>query len=120
SDRRFSVWKMSDVYSSDASSTGRNVPNVDDLVVDYSNGWWRCTHVDFETGYSTLIPWAFNNISDNTDESDIVIGGNSATSDNYRIYVNTNKVPYDFSFDVRLKIYGSAASYVKVFKDGNV
>lgn len=120
SDRRFNVWKMSDVYSTDASSTGRNVPNVDDLVVDYSNGWWRCTHVDFETGYSTLIPWAFNNISDNTDESDIVIGGNSATSDNYRIYVNTNKVPYDFSFDVRLKIYGSAASYVKVFKDGNI
>lgn len=120
SDRRFSVWKMSDVYSSDVSSTGRNVPNVDDLVVDYSNGWWRCTHVDFETGYSTLIPWAFNNISDNTDESDIVIGGNSATSDNYRIYVNTDKVPYDFSFDVRLKIYGSAASYVKVFKDGNI
>lgn len=120
SDRRFSVWKMSDVYSTDASSTGRNVPNVDDLVVDYSNGWWRCTHVDFETGYSTLIPWAFNNISDNTDESDIVIGGSSATSDNYRIYVNTSKVPYDFSFDVRLKIYGSAASYVKVFKDGNI
>lgn len=119
-DRRFSVWKTTDIYSDNPSSTGRYVPNVDDLVVDYGNGWWRCTHVDFETGYSTLIPWAFNNITDNTDETDVIIGGNSTTDDTYRIYVNTNKVPYDFSFDTRLKIYGSAASYVKIFKDGNV
>lgn len=119
-DRRFSIWKMSDIYSDAANNTGRYVPNVDDIIVDYSNGWWRCTHVDFETGYSTLIPWAFNNITDNTDETDIIVGGNSTTNDSYRIYVNTKKVPYEFSFDTRLKIYGSAGSYVKIFKDGNV
>ena len=119
-DRRFSVWKTTDIYNNEPSSSGRHVPNVDDLVVDYGNGWWRCTHVDFETGFSTLIPWAFNNISNNTDETDIIVGGNSTTSDTYRVYVNTAKVPYEFSFDVRLKIYGSSASYVKIFKDGNV
>lgn len=119
-DRRFSIWKMNDIYSDAPNSTGRYVPNVDDIVVDYSNGWWRCTHVDIETGYSTLIPWAFNNITDNTSETDIIIGGSSTTDDSYRVYVNTKKVPYDFSFDTRLKIYGSAASYVKIFKDGNV
>lgn len=117
-DRRFNTWLMSDVYTGELNSTGRSVPNVDDLVLAYDTGWWRCTHSDIETGYTILIPWSFNNIVNNVDETDIVIGGNSTTDDSYRIYVNTLKVPYTFSIDTRLKIYGSAASYIKIFKDG--
>lgn len=117
-DRRFNVWQMDNIYTGEENSEGRYVPNVDDLVVAYDTGWWRCTHVDYETGFSTLTPWSFNNISDNTDKTDVIIGGNSTTSDSYRIYVNTKTVPYEFSFDTRLKIYGSSASYVKIFKDG--
>lgn len=117
-DRRFNVWQMKNIYTGESTSVGRNVPNVDDLVVAYDSGWWRCTHVDYETGYSTLTPWSFNNITDNTADADVVIGGSSTTSDSYRIYVDTRRVPYVFSFDVRLKIYGSNASYIKIFKDG--
>lgn len=119
SDRRFSVWLDKDIYTDTVGSTGRYVPNPGDLVVAYDSGWLRCTHSDMETGYSTLVPWSFNNISDNTaGVVDTVIGGSSTTNDSYRIYVNTKKVPYEFSFDTRLKIYGSSASYVKIFKDG--
>lgn len=117
-DRRFNVWQMDNIYTGEETSEGRYVPNVDDLVVAYDTGWWRCTHVDYETGFSTLTPWSFNNITDNTDKTDVIIGGNSTTNDSYRIYVNTKTVPYEFSFDTRLKIYGSSASYVKIFKDG--
>lgn len=117
-DRRFSLWQMDNIYTGEAGSTGRHVPNVDDLVVAYDSGWWRCTHVDYETGYSTLVPWTFTNIADNTGDSDTIIGGSSTTTDSYRIYVNTDVVPHTFSFDTRLKMYGSNASYIKIFKNG--
>lgn len=116
-DRRFNIWLMNDVYTDEINSTGRYVPNVDDLVVGYDSGWWRCTHSDIQTGYSTLVPWSFTNITDNTDTTDTVVGGTSTTDDSYRVYVNTDVVPYAFSFDTRLKIYGSDASYLKVFRD---
>ena len=118
-DRRFNTWLMSDIYTDEVGSTGRWVPNVNDLVVAYDSGWWRCTHSDIQTGYSILIPWSFTNITNNTENTDtVIVGGNSTTDDSYRIYVNTKVVPYEFSFDTRLKIYGSAASYIKIFKDG--
>lgn len=117
-DRRFSVWKMDDIYTDEVGSTGRYVPNVDDLVVAYDSGWWRCTHSDIQTGYSILIPWSFTQITNVTEEMDTVVGGMSTTNDSYRVYVNTKNIPYEFSFDTRLKIYGSSASYVKLFKDG--
>lgn len=118
-DRRFSLWQMADIYTDEIGTTGRYVPNKGDLVVAYDSGWWRCTHSDLETGYSTLVPWSFNNITDNTQDTvDTVVGGSSTTNDSYRLYVNTKKVPYEFSFDTRLKIYGSNASYIKIFKDG--
>lgn len=117
-DRRFSVWNINDIYTNEPNSNGRYVPCVDDLVVDYSSGWWRCIHVDYQTNYSTLIPWSFTNVTDHTENIDIIVGGSSTTDDSYRLYVNTKVVPYEFSFDTRLKIYGSAASYVKLFKYG--
>ena len=118
-DRRFNLWQMNDIYTDEPNSTGRYVPNVGDLVVGYDTGWWRCTHSDLQTGYSTLVAWSFNTIIDNTgDAVDSVISGSSTTNDTYRMYVNTKKVPYEFSIDTRLKIYGSAPSYIKIFKDG--
>ena len=119
-DRRFNVWQMKNIYTGEINTVGRHVPNVDDLIVAYDSGWWRCTHVDYETGFSTLTPWSFNNITDNTEDTDTIIGGSSTTNDSYRIYVNTKTVPHVFSFDTRLKIYGSNASYIKIFKDGQV
>lgn len=117
-DRRFTVWNINDIYTNKVGSSGRYVPNIDDLVVDYGSGWWRCIHVDYETNYSTLIPWSFTSVTDHTTKVDIIVGGSSTTDDSYRLYVNTKTVPYEFSFDTRLKIYGSSASYIKLFKDG--
>lgn len=119
-DRRHTTWFIKDIYTGVSGNSGRYTPNVDDLVWDYTRGLLRCVSVDFETGLSTLVPWSMTNVVDNTDTTDLVIGGNSTTDDTYRVYVNTDKLPYAFSFDARFKLYGGAASYVKLFKDGDV
>lgn len=119
-DRRFTTWFIDDIYTGQPGSTGRYVPNVNDLVMSYSTGFWRCTQVDYETGFSVLVPWSFTNITDSTSNTDIIVGGNSTINDYYRIYVNTKVVPYEFSIDARLKIYGSDVTYIKIFKNGEL
>lgn len=120
-ERRHETWYKKDIYTGEENSTGRYVPNVDDLVYDFSTGYWRCVHVDYNTGYSTLVPWNFMQLSGGITNNDVIIGGASGIgSEHYRIYVNTKVVPYEFSIDVRLRIYGSGASYIKIFKENEV
>lgn len=120
-ERRHETWHKQDIYTGEENSTGRYVPNVDDLVYDFSTGYWRCVHVDYNTGYSTLVPWNLMQLSGGITNNDVIIGGgNGIGSEHYRIYVNTKVVPYEFSIDVRLRIYGSEASYIKIFKENEV
>lgn len=120
-DRPFTVWPMAQIFTGKPGSTGRYAPNVDDLVFSYETGWWRCIAMDPETGYSTIVSWNLASLSGGINQTDVIVGGGQGTaSEFYRIYVNTKTVPYSFSIDTRLRIYGSAASYIKIFKENNI
>ncbi len=120
-ERRNTTWYKPDIYTGQLGHEGRYVPNVNDLAYDYETGYWRCIHVDYNTGFSTLVPWNFGAISGGISNTDVIIGGGPGIgSEHYRIYVNTKVVPYEFSIDVRLRLYGSEASYIKVFREGDV
>lgn len=120
-ERRNTTWYKPDIYTGQIGHTGRYVPNVNDLAYDYETGYWRCIHVDYNTGFSTLVPWNFGALSGGISNTDVIIGGGPGIgSEHYRIYVNTKVVPYEFSIDVRLRLYGSEASYIKIFREGDV
>lgn len=120
-ERRHEIWFKADIYTGEANSTGRYVPNIDDLVYDFASGYWRVAAVDYNTGHSTLVPWNFTQLSGGITNNDVIIGGGTGIgTEHYRMYVNTSVVPYEFSIDVRLRIHGSSASYIKVFKENEV
>lgn len=120
-DRRFSIWQLEDIYTGKEGSKGRYVPNVGDMAVSYDSGFWKCIDVDYNTGYSTLIPWNFANLNQGITKQDVILGGGpGSASEFYRIYVNTSVVPYEFSIDTRLRLYGSSGSYIKIFKEGQI
>lgn len=120
-ERRNTVFNKKDIYTGAKGSTGVHVPNVDDLIYDFETGWYRCVEVDYMSCLSTLIPWNFSALSGGITNTDIIIGGMPGVgSEHYRIYVNTKVVPYEFSIDTRLRIYGTESSYIKIFKEGDI
>lgn len=119
-DRNNTVWNLNDIYTGEPGHTGRRVPNVDDIAYSFVTGWWRCVSVDSQTMLSVWTPWSFVNTVNETNTSDVLIGGNATISEYFRIYVNTKVVPYEFSIDTRLKIYGANASYIKIFKSDDL
>lgn len=120
-ERRNTIWYKPEIYTGQLGHQGRYVPNINDLAFDYETGYWRCISVDYNTGFSTLVPWNFGALSGGISNTDVIIGGAPGIgSEHYRIYVNTSVVPYEFSIDVRLRLYGSEASYIKIFKEGDV
>jgi hypothetical protein len=60
--RRFTHFKMDEIYTGPAG-TGRWVPNVDDMVTDWEQGFYRVVAVDHErTNLSYLQKVNFNSM----------------------------------------------------------
>lgn len=117
-DRGYRQWHIREIYV--PGGTGRYVPNVDDLVLDYTNGWMRVISVDYTTGVSIREPWLLPTISNNTDEDLLVGSGPGYTSESFRCFLNTAVMPYTLTCDKRLHLYGSEAAYLKIFRGTDI
>lgn len=118
-DRGFRTWYVSQIYTGE-NDGGSYVPNVDDLVVDYSSGFWRCVEVDASTGLSKLLRWVMPKDPDELTNEDTLLGtGPGYQSESFRAYIDTSVFPHTMALDSRLHIYGSTAKWIKVFLGTN-
>lgn len=119
-DRSFSVWNIKDIYNG-TLATGVYVPNVDDLVVDYDEGWFRVIAVDQTTGLSTLSKWEPPKSANQINTDDLLLGaGPGVVAESYRAYLDTSVMPHTLACDSRLHLYGTQAGYIKIFKGTNI
>ncbi len=115
--RRFSVWNIREIYTG-PNGTGVFVPNVDDMVINWTGGVYRVAAVDHNrTNLSYLVKVNLNTLGGGVDDGDIaVVTGPGANSNSFRVYINTEVVPHTLTVDSRVIWNGAANTYVKVFK----
>lgn len=114
----FAVWNITQIYNpTNPVAPAVYVPNVYDLIVDYEQGLFKVTAVDYTTGQSTYEAWTLPLAPPSgTDDNDVLLGAGPGTiADSYRVFVNPAVQPATLALDRRLRIYGSTASSLKIF-----
>ena len=112
--RGFRFWTITELYR--GPSTGRYVPNIDDLVLDWSFGFYRVVAVDLSTGLSRLVPWKPPVETNTISVNDQLLGVDiAACGESFRIYLDDSVTPHTFAVDSRLHIYGTTATSIKIF-----
>ena len=115
-DRGFTVWNKPQIYTGPMGA-GRIVPNVDDAVLDWSQGWFRVVSVHPVTHESTLDPVDFNKFNGGVIAEDALLSSGPVTySESFRIHVNNTVTPHTVNFDGRLYMNTDNAHHVKIFK----
>lgn len=119
-DRGFSVWLISQIYTGPTGS-GQIVPNVDDAVVSWTNGWYRVVAVNSTTLESTLDLVDFNKLNGGILAEDVLLSsGPNTYSESFRIHVNNNANPIRVAFDGRLYMNTDTADHVKLFRGHDI
>lgn len=119
-DRRWQMWSIDEIYTGPADP-GEFVPNVNDAVFSWDDGLYRVMSVDNVTGLSVLEARPFNNNIVGAMQTDVLLGSGPGTDgDYYRVYINSSVSPATLAIDHRLHIYGSDASYIKVFRGTDI
>lgn len=114
-DRAWKIWNMTEVFTGRPGS-GLHCPNVEDLILDLTSGWYRVTTIDITTGLCTYIPWTLPAVSQNNVVVDQLLGvGTGQQSETWRVYIDTRQMPYSMQIDGRLHMYRSDADHYKVF-----
>jgi hypothetical protein len=117
--RGYREWLASEIYT--GSGTGRYVPNVDDSVRDWTQGVLRVISVDYSTGLSVTKLWTPPNDPSAISDADILLGaGPGYQSESYRAYIDQSVLPHTLALDKRVHIYGSTASYIKLFRGTDI
>lgn len=117
--RAFAMFHISEIYVPGAADPEKAiyVPNVDDLIIDYQVGFYRCSAVDYTTGLSTLQRWSPPRVNDLVTDQDILLGsGPGRPSESFRAYLDTSVTPFTLSLDARLHMYGTGNRYAKIFR----
>lgn len=115
--RGFRLWAEDEIYRDGHDGY---VPNVGDLVVNLQTGFKRVINVNYTTGESTLVSWRIPEINGVTGEDVLIGAGPGHVSESFRVYVDENVFPHTLTFDGRLKIQGTAAREVKVFRGSDI
>lgn len=119
-ERRYTEWGIWEIYTGNGGP-GSYVPNVDDAVRDWNQGFFRVATVDYTTGLSVLVPWDTFAQKQTLSTYDELLGtGPGYQSESWRVYLDTRTLPHVLEIDRRLHLYGSQAQYIKVFKGANI
>lgn len=101
-------------------SDGKWVPNVNDKILDWDQGYFRVVEVDHTTGYSTLAAWSPPESSSGDADEKLVGVGPGYSSESFRMFLDTSVTPHQLTPDFRLHSYGSQAQYYKVFLGSDI
>lgn len=131
-DRGFRVWNRSEmppsvivrsrddreVIDNDKGENGSGlfVPNVDDLVIDLTQGWFVVIEVDYTTGEAVLIPWKTPEETEPSNGSDPLLAEHPGPpQEGFRIFLDTSVTPFTLSIDPAFYLLGSMVDSYKVF-----
>jgi len=111
----FRIWLKDQIYESGKDKG--HVPNLNDLVLDYTSGLFRVVDVDITTGISTLQPWQLPLMNPGSNDEDLLLGkGPGTITEHYRALIDDSVTPHVLALDGELHMYSSTAAYMKVFK----
>ncbi len=114
-DREQRIWFMNQIFTG-KPGTGLHCPNVNDLILDLTSGWYLVTTIDITTGLSQYIPWTLPAVTQNNVVIDQLLGvGSGMQSESWRVYIDTRQMPFSMQIDGRLHLYRSDADHYKVF-----
>jgi hypothetical protein len=118
---RWCYWSISEIWTGQQGAN-RYVPKVNDYVIDPATfTTWIVDHLDPITLIPTLRIIRPANMSFSFSETDVLFGvGPGTQSDTYRVYIDQSVTPHVLAVDNRLRIAGSMASYVKIFKGSDL
>jgi hypothetical protein len=120
-DGSFRIWSLVQIYTGNQGQN-RYVPKVDDLVIDLTTfDWYKVDSVDPTTmiAHMSRIQGSIPNQTISSDDR-LLGAGPGTISDTYRIYVDKSVVPYTMSVDMRLRMYGTMATNVKIFRGSDL
>lgn len=116
--RGFRVWLTTQIYTG-PSGQGSYVPNVDDMVVDWTTGMGRVVDVDPTTNLSTIDPHNF--AQGVTVDPDLIWQGGVGTPSNaFCVYMNSQQLPISLNIHALWRTYAMDAAYAKIFKGTNI
>jgi hypothetical protein len=128
-DRGWKFWNIKEIYTG-PTGLGRYVPNENDLVFSFVDGFLRVANVDYSTGLSTLVPAQMGGVSGGgaggggapgpSLDGLLMSAGPGTDAESYRCYIDTSVTPHTLSVDARLKFYGTTVKYCKVFAGTNI
>ena len=118
---RWCYWSISEIWTGEQGAN-RYVPKVNDYVIDPATfTTWIVDHLDPITLIPTLRIIRPANMSFSFSETDVLFGvGPGTQSDTYRVYIDQSVTPHVLAVDNRLRVAGSMASYVKIFKGSDL
>ena len=115
--RGYRTWAEEEIYYPGHDGY---VPNIGDLVINLQTGFKRVINVNVTTGESELVAWRVPSVN-GVDGEDVLTGaGPGHVSESFRIYLDENVFPHTLTFDGRLKIHGTAAREVKIFRGADI
>lgn len=118
--RGFRTWNLSEVYRGPDHS-GHYVPNMDDMVVDWDNGFFRVVGLDLKTGLVRLERWHFPDENPAETNANVLLGVDiAAQGESYRVFLDDSVTPHSLACDARLHIYGTTANTIKLFKGTHI
>jgi hypothetical protein len=101
-------------------SDGKWVPNKDDKILDWAQGYFRVVDVDITTGYSVLVPWKPPVDSDGDADAKLVAVGPGYSSESFRMFLDTSVTPHTLTPDYRLHSYHREMQHYQVFLGADI
>lgn len=119
-ERPFRWYHISEVYTG-PKGKGKYVPNKDNGIIDWDNGFSRVLEVDYTTGEARLERWTMPRDPNADTDYDVILGSGPGLfqSESQRIYFNGAVTPHTLNVDRQLFVYGREAKYAKIFRGYN-
>lgn len=120
-DRRWNIWSIDEIYDpNDTASEGRYVPNPQDLVFSFVDGFFIVDSVDYVTGESTLSPYRFPRHTGIDTGEELVSIAPGRAAEGYHAYIDTSVVPHVFAINKQLRIFGSTVKTMRAYQGTNI
>ena len=115
----FKVWDFNEIYFAGGSGSGKFIPKVGDLVIEFTTStltYKRVVSIDTTTMNPTLKLLADDDTAGELGESVLMGVGPGSPNETYRVYIDKQTNPYTLSVDRRCVIPGQSTVKAKLYR----